>query len=56
MQISFYLLLFFVRTDILLWIVGALSVVLAAALLFWHRREKKRLKRGLELLEGMNER
>jgi len=56
MQISFYLLLFFVRTDILLWIVGALSVVLAAAFLFWQRREQKKLKRELKILEGLNKR
>ena len=49
-------LMFIIRTDILLWIFGAVSIIISAVCLFWQRRERKNLKRELKILEGMNKR
>ena len=56
MPLSNYLFVGGLRVDILLWVVGVLIVAATVVLLWWQRREHKKLKRELDLMDGLNKR
>ena len=56
MPLSNYLFVGGLRVDILLWVVGVLIVAATVVLLWWQHREHKKLKRELDLMDGLNKR
>ena len=56
MQLTAHLLLFFIRTDILLWVAGLTIIIVGIFFIWWQLRQKRLLKKELQLLEDLNKR